>query len=212
MAQRRNPEAQARSFAERYPDNTPVWYYPIAGDEATKRATWIRGEPWIVGDGEVVVKVKDATGCVSIGHIEFRKLPIETNAAPEVEPAGPTQRLAIYAYSASINHPQHTARWDGTIECPRIASHADYIEARKQIARDGLVADHMTIQIQHLSLVGYTRTTKRAEAPAGQPATLVYTGEGNLYGWGFYDDAGNELDVKDGAIVILPADAAKVGV
>ncbi|UZV40793.1 hypothetical protein 12Stean4476_00031 [Erwinia phage Stean] len=388
MAQRRDPEAQARSFAERYPDNTPVWYYPIKGED-TRRAAWIRSEPWILGHGEVVVKITGVTGCVSIDHIEFRDVRVESHATPELEPAsapptkpapvkvadflqqlykqlvsadadadtlnlvgayrdeaatvqeaglfsdgyhtfnelyahrvrlfsslmhsyadrswwsqqhhdgstmdgwiiagidtpaGPAtyhlpeseipnlpagtvlergklwdghnsddvlerlrslrslhrltaeeqeaidlwtslrkpsggiivqqpdqQDLAIYAYSASVNHPQHTARWDGTIECPRIASHAEYIEARKQISRDGMVADHMTIQIQHLSLVGYTQTAKRAEAPAGQPATLKYTGEGNLYGWGFFDDDGTELDVRDGAIVILPAGTAKAG-
>ncbi|AEY69628.1 hypothetical protein PEp14_00039 [Erwinia phage PEp14] len=209
MAQRRNPEAQAQSFAARFPDNTPVWYYPIKGED-TRRATWIRGEPWILGHGEVVVKVKDVTGCVSIDHIEFREVRVEANATPEVAPAGPSERLAIYAYSASVSCPQHTARWDGTIERPRIKSHADFIEARQEIARDGMVADHMTIQIQHLSLVGYTRHTKRSE-PAGQRATLKYTGEGNLYGWGFYDDAGNELDVRDGAIVTLPAAAPKAG-
>ncbi|AXF51465.1 hypothetical protein PQA73_gp37 [Erwinia phage Pavtok] len=78
-----NLQYRLASFAREYPDNTPVWYYPIAGDESTKRATWVRGEPWSVGDGEIIVKVKDATAGVSIEHLRPRELDARSALAGE---------------------------------------------------------------------------------------------------------------------------------
>lgn len=56
-----------------FPDNTPVFYYPVANEEALKRPTWVRGDPWEVSDGQVIVRVKDATGGVAVEHLVLRE-------------------------------------------------------------------------------------------------------------------------------------------
>ncbi len=57
---------------KRFPVGTPVYYYPIMG-EATRRAEWVRGEPWILSGHTVVLKLSNQTGCVDVDHLQVRE-------------------------------------------------------------------------------------------------------------------------------------------
>ena len=51
-------------IAARYPIGTPVRYYSIAGGR-THVVSVIRSEPWALGHGAVVIKIKGVSGGVS---------------------------------------------------------------------------------------------------------------------------------------------------
>lgn len=57
-------------FEEIFPIGTEVRFYPISGEPEYEK-TVIRSEPWALGHGEVVVKVKGRAGGVCISNIGF---------------------------------------------------------------------------------------------------------------------------------------------
>lgn len=62
---------------------TKVNYYSVITDDGSKlgkKSTEIMSEPWILGSGEIVCKVKGIVGGVSIKHLEL----IETELTPKL--------------------------------------------------------------------------------------------------------------------------------
>lgn len=162
MSHANNPQAALLAAKRKYLHNTPVWHTPVAGGERLK--SWTRGEPVLVEWEDPVtrepaysisVRLKDGTAPVNIEHIEWREYDAADVPAdlPPVEPA-PAQELMIYFYSASANHPRGIKQWDGTLTRPMITTHADYLEARAEIARDGSVPHHEAINVHQLGLLG----------------------------------------------------------
>ena len=62
-------EQKARTFTDLFPVGTPVEYLPVIG-RSESRKTQIRSEAWVLGSGEVVVKVEGIASGVSIKHIK----------------------------------------------------------------------------------------------------------------------------------------------
>lgn len=59
----------------KFPVDTPVWYFPVNNDVATKTATWVRCTPFCVGAlGDVVVQVANQINTVSVDHLELRQI------------------------------------------------------------------------------------------------------------------------------------------
>ncbi len=65
-------EQALEDAVKRFPVGTPVYYYPIMG-EATRRAEWVRHEPWILSGHSVVLKISNQTGCVHVDHLQVRE-------------------------------------------------------------------------------------------------------------------------------------------
>ena len=165
----------------KYPHNTPVWYYPVQGKEEMRRASWTRGEPQIIGhddsrnEATIGVRLKDGTAFVDVLHIKPREYETEMSADfPLAEPA-PVQELMIYFYSASANHPRGVKQWDGTIIRPMIATHADYLEARAEIARDGHVPHHEAVNVHQLGVLGEAQAGIADTAAVATLKALGYT-------------------------------------
>ena len=58
-----------QEFAEKFPIGSEVLYQPIIGEPNFEKVI-IRSEPWELGHGEVVVKVKGRAGGICISHIQ----------------------------------------------------------------------------------------------------------------------------------------------
>jgi hypothetical protein len=67
-------EERRDEFAAAAPIGTICRYYPIKGRPEFETRT-IRSEPWVVGGGEVIVKISGRAGGVSIDHIEVIATP-----------------------------------------------------------------------------------------------------------------------------------------
>jgi hypothetical protein len=57
-----------KEFSERFPIGTKVKYFPIKGINGYVE-TEITSEPWVLGHGEAVVKIKDRRGGVCVSHL-----------------------------------------------------------------------------------------------------------------------------------------------
>lgn len=156
-----------------FPDNTPVFYFPVVNEEALKRPTWVRGEPWEVSDGQVIVRVKDATGGVAVEHLVLREhgehpAPLEATVeqfAPATDQPGKNwvpfeegetlNPPVIYQYAATINTSRGTVSYDGIVFRPGyIRSMDDYQSIRQEVARDANVDDANAVNIINLNIVG----------------------------------------------------------
>lgn len=54
-----------------------------------------------------------------------------------------------------------------------------------------------------LALLGLAEELVGESSAKGKTLTFKYTGEGDFYGWGFYDQDGNEVDVPSDSTFYL---------
>ncbi|OUR62030.1 hypothetical protein A9Q74_06160 [Colwellia sp. 39_35_sub15_T18] len=59
-------------FGEKFPIGTKVKYFPLATNSYFEESE-IASEPWLLGHGEVVVKLKGKSGCYGTEHIELNE-------------------------------------------------------------------------------------------------------------------------------------------
>lgn len=57
-------------WEEKFPIGTEVWYFPTM--DQSPLPTKIRSKPWVLGCGEIVIKIDGQAGGVSVYHLAYR--------------------------------------------------------------------------------------------------------------------------------------------
>jgi hypothetical protein len=69
MFARSTREEQIAAARAKFPVGAPVFYRLVMGEPEVV-ASKVCSEPWMLGHGEIVLKIEGRAGCVSVSHLQ----------------------------------------------------------------------------------------------------------------------------------------------